>query len=235
MRSALLAGVALATVFAAGSASAADLSVAPYKSMPVAAPSWSWTGCYVGGHAGGVGGVTNFGGQTWGAGGAVGGQVGCNYQIDHFVIGVESEGFWSNVEADNNASAGGFGTTNTTKNPWTFDVAARAGLAYDRFFIYDKTGIAFGRFQYATNTGPGPFATSTTGNVTSTGIIQGLGLEYMITPWLSAKAEFDVMLYSSANVNFTCAPAALCGVVTNSSTQPQLEGIGKIGFNYKFW
>jgi outer membrane immunogenic protein len=234
MRKALLSGLVLATVVAANSVSAADLSVPAYKALPPVVPLANWTGCYVGGQLGGVGGGNNFGGQSFGAGFLGGATLGCNYQIDHFVVGLEGEAFWSNLQIDNSASAGGFGTTNTTKNPWTTDIAVRLGLAYDRFFFYDKTGGTFGRFQFATNTN-GFAPTSTTGSATITGVIQGIGLEYMITPWLSAKAEFDLMLYASQTVNFGCTPAAACGVTTLTSSQPQLEGVGKVGLNYKFW
>jgi outer membrane immunogenic protein len=50
MKRLLLTSAALIACAAAGSAGAADLSVAP----PPAAPGWSWTGCYVGGNVGGT-------------------------------------------------------------------------------------------------------------------------------------------------------------------------------------
>jgi outer membrane immunogenic protein len=163
-----------------------------------------------------------------------GATLGCNYQIDHFVAGIEGDAFWSTLQVASNATGGGFGANSSTKNPWTADVAVRVGLAYDRFFIYDKTGATFGRFDFSTTTLGAP-ATVTSGSATIPGVIQGIGLEYMITPWLSAKAEFDLLVYASQNVNFTCSPAIACGIPTTTSSQPQLEGVGKIGLNYKFW
>ena len=55
MKKILLAGVALSALVA-GPAMAADLPVrAPaYKSPPPVITYYSWTGCYVGGHVGGV-------------------------------------------------------------------------------------------------------------------------------------------------------------------------------------
>src|SRR5262245_52387656 len=35
-------------------AAPADMRVPVYKAPPPAVPVWSWTGCYVGGHAGGI-------------------------------------------------------------------------------------------------------------------------------------------------------------------------------------
>ena len=55
MKKILLAGVALSALIA-GPAMAADLPVrAPaYKAPPPVITYYSWTGCYVGGHVGGV-------------------------------------------------------------------------------------------------------------------------------------------------------------------------------------
>jgi len=235
MRKALLAGLALAAVCVAGSSRAADMRPAPaYQPLPPPAPAANWTGCYVGALAGGVGGVSNYGGQSWGAGVLVGGTLGCNYQIDHLVFGIEGEGYWSNLEVNSNLTGGGFGSTNSTKNPWTANVAVRLGLAYDRFFIYDKTGITFGRFEFATNNFGTP-ATYLSGSETITGVIQGIGLEYMITPQWSAKGEFALLIYSSRDVNVTCTPSVACAPTSTTSSQPQLQGVGKIGLNYKFY
>ena len=80
----------------------ADMRAPLYKAPPAPAPLWSWTGCYIGGHAGGVwatqkdwtvktpGGA--FYGQSLGeheADGSLGGvQAGCDYQFaGGFLIG----------------------------------------------------------------------------------------------------------------------------------------------------
>jgi outer membrane immunogenic protein len=148
------------------------------------------------------------------------------------VFGLEGEGYWSNLEVNSNFTGGGFGTTNQTKNPWTGDIAVRIGLAYDRFFIYDKTGITFGRFEFSSTTLGAP-ATFMSGSDTILGVIQGIGLEYMITPQWSAKGEFALLIYSSKDVTFACTP--VCFPPSTTSSQPQLQGVGKLGLNYKFW
>src|SRR5690348_10714955 len=98
-KSTFLLGVVLAA-FTAGSAAAADLAV---KAGPYVAPApvFSWTGCYIGVHAGaGVlldQGFQDEGGvpaDRHGIGGLAGGQVGCNYQTGMLVLGIEGEGFW---------------------------------------------------------------------------------------------------------------------------------------------
>ena len=53
MKLRVLTAAALVTLAALGSASAADLGVAPvYKAPPPPAPVYNWTGCYVGGGGG---------------------------------------------------------------------------------------------------------------------------------------------------------------------------------------
>src|SRR5262249_21300093 len=65
-----------------------------YKAMP--APTYIWTACYAGLHAGG--GVM-FDDWTFrnGGGGLAGGQLGCNYQAGRIVLGIEGEGWWSGL------------------------------------------------------------------------------------------------------------------------------------------
>src|SRR5664279_5515448 len=97
-------------------ASAADLAVkAPYSAP---APAFTWTGCYVGGHAGaGVihdqGFFPSHGPQVFadkhGIGGLAGGQIGCNYQTGMLVLGIEGEGAWSGMEIKSDQF--GFGNT----------------------------------------------------------------------------------------------------------------------------
>ena len=84
--------VALGALLTLSSAAiAADQSIPVYKAAPVIvqAPAFSWTGCYIGGHAGGGWYKSSFiessndnGGIGW-VGGA---QAGCNYQVRQFVF-----------------------------------------------------------------------------------------------------------------------------------------------------
>ncbi len=97
-------------VLGAASAMAADM---PMKAAPYYAPApvFSWTGCYIGVHAGagvmhdnGTSPTTfledNFSGGNGerGTGGLAGGQLGCNYQDGNWVIGIEGEGYWSGMQ-----------------------------------------------------------------------------------------------------------------------------------------
>jgi outer membrane immunogenic protein len=168
----MLGSAALISLAAIGSAGAADL---PVKAPPmVAAPVFSWTGCYIGVHAGGGWGKNrnDFGtaiasGPTENegfpaefgpfdhntSGGVVGGQVGCNYQTaPNWVIGIEGEAWWSGMRGsftapEDGADPGTFSRFES-RNRWDGDVALRLGYAWGRALLYGKAGVAVGSFQY---------------------------------------------------------------------------------------
>jgi outer membrane immunogenic protein len=136
MKKTLLASVALLSLSAA--ASAADLPSRRAPAPVVAAlPVFTWTGLYVGANAGygwSVDDTATINGATVDLGEANGfvggGQVGFNYQIGAFVVGVEGDLQWANFGDD--TSDGWFGTAR-----------ARAGVAFDRALVYATGGFAF--------------------------------------------------------------------------------------------
>src|SRR5580692_6354906 len=90
--------------FAACPVLAADISPMPYTKAPAVTPLYSWTGCYVGGHVGGVfsedkttGVLGNSVGFT-STGFVGGGQIGCDYQFaPGWVAGVEGRAAWTSL------------------------------------------------------------------------------------------------------------------------------------------
>lgn len=120
MRSRLLVANILAAVLTAGAAQAADIAAPVVTKAPVVAPAFSWTGFYVGAHAGYGWGRTEFSNSYdiefpdsydyLGLGSAdarydadgwlAGGQIGFNYQIDQLVIGVEADASWANIKGN---------------------------------------------------------------------------------------------------------------------------------------
>jgi len=218
MKRLMLTSVAFATVLAAGAAMAADISV-PFKAAPMAvAPVYNWTGCYIGIHGGGAAFRDNQT-STWSDGGLVGGQLGCNYQIDHLVIGIEGEGAWSGVSSSQNIN--GINPATTFKNGWDADIAMRFGLAYDRFFVYEKIGASWSDHQF--NLG------GTTGRVTVPGLLWGVGLEYGLTAQWTAKIETDFIFNAATDVTMTPVVGA---AFTNSANSFGL--LAKVGLNYRF-
>ena len=86
---------AAAPLLMGASAHAADLTPRAVKAA-APPPVFSWTGCYLGLHAGAGRQSSDFvSGAPYGGVGALGGaQAGCNLQLRQFVIGVEGE-YWA--------------------------------------------------------------------------------------------------------------------------------------------
>lgn len=178
MKKFLLASAGLA-VLGIGSASAADLPRA--RAMPEKAPvyvssMYNWSGAYVGLN----------GGYGWNSsssnGGLVGGTLGYNYQTGPWVLGLEGDLDWSNI---NGSSACG-ATTCGTKNHWLSTVRGRLGYAMGAtgsVLPYITGGAAFGDVENSV-------AGLGTVSNTKSGWTLGGGVEAQIAgPW-TAKVEY---------------------------------------------
>ena len=175
MKKILLASVALFGF--AGASSAADLPMrsAPPAPIVAAAPIFTWTGFYVGVNAGY--GWSNDDFDAFDAadvdddGGFVGGaQVGYNYQIGSFVVGLEGDIQYADFGAEGAFDFDGDGDDDTFESSdWFGTVRARAGVAFGQALIYATGGFAFAD--------------------DATGWTVGGGLEYAFTNNLSAKIE----------------------------------------------
>ena len=158
MRKFLLGTAALIAL--ASPAIAADMRPPVYKAPP-ALPVWSWTGCYVGGHAGGLRTHQEWINQTPGGdffGQSLGGhdvnhwlggvQAGCDYQFaGSFVIGIQGDYAWTDAEGSHD-SAREFGVAYHSKAKSLASVTGRVGYAWDRFLGYVRGGGAWQRNDY---------------------------------------------------------------------------------------
>jgi outer membrane immunogenic protein len=237
----LSAALAVSAILGVGTASAADLAV---KAAPIVAPApvFSWTGCYIGVHAGaGVlldQGFQDGGGapaDRHGIGGLAGGQVGCNYQTGMLVLGIEGEGFWSGMKVtrDNFDGTDLFNTT-SIKNKWDYDVAARIGVAFDRALVYGKAGWVAGGFDWnSQNVNFCGVCAVTTGSATLNGLLIGVGLEYAFTNNWTAKFEYDYLGFGARNVNFVTVIPNIT-TFTNTQNVSADKHIFKVGVNYLF-
>jgi outer membrane immunogenic protein len=201
---------------AGGQALAADLPPpmappprAPATYVPAPVPIFSWTGLYIGingGYAFGTGTntvFTNISPKGFLAGGTLGG----NYQFGNFVVGLEGDGDWSNLDGNN---AGG-----EVKSTWLATVRGRAGYAWDRVLFYGTAGGAFGNVQV----GPtgGPFTSATQAGWTA-----GAGVEAAFAPNWTAKVEYLYVDFAGLN-----EPAF-------GNTMTLTENLVRAGVNYKF-
>lgn len=184
MKKYLLASVAALGLVAAGAASAADL---PSRKGPIAAPAYlppafTWTGFYVGANAGyGWGNVNANGFANIGDldGFVGGGQVGYNYQMGQFVVGLEAD-----LQAADLSSGNNLGLINV-KTDYFGTVRARVGVAFDRFMPYITGGWAYGNVKTSL---PGIGFSSDRSH--TGGYAVGAGLEYAVTNNIIAGVEY---------------------------------------------
>jgi outer membrane immunogenic protein len=238
----ILSAAVLSAMFGIGAACAADL---PMKALPYTPPPppFSWTGFYIGGHAGaGVmldQGFTanNFLDDKHGIGALAGGQIGYNWQMGMFVLGIEGEGFWSGMKVTQDqfdgVNPGILGSTATVKNKWDYDIAGRFGIAIDHALIYGKAGWVAGNFAWnlTDTTSPG---FNVNGSATLNGLLIGLGLEYAFTNNWTVKFEYDYLGFGAKDVVFITVPCSNCTPLTTTQNVSADKHIFKVGFNYLF-
>lgn len=217
-----------------GSANAADM---PTKApmAPIAVP-YNWTGLYIGvqgGYAWGNSIQTFIAGTTdrykingWEGGGT----LGYNWQIQQWVLGLETDFSGSHISGSTISSATYgcsvvVGIAGCTTNVNAFGtLRARLGMAFNNVLIYGTGGLAYGSIQSGLNGGS---ATNW-----RTGWTGGAGVEYGITRNWSAKLEWIYVNFSSfqwtnaTNANFACTGF-------NCSTDARFSVL-RGGVNYRF-
>ena len=219
--------VTASLVALAAPAAAADMRARPYKAPPPPAPVaaiYNWTGFYIGGHVGGAWAGDNslLPSDARFLGGV---QVGADYQINQFVLGVEGQYSWlANNSGGVTFPVGGFASQETRG---LGSATARAGWTWGPGLLYVKGGYAYADKSLGVNIAgvPQPFAT--TGN-SKNGYTVGAGLEYMFAPNWSAKAEYQY--YNFGNTTFAAgSPPGLAGASFRDD-----EHTVKVGINYRF-
>ena len=231
----LLASIGLASAALCGAANAADLGRPVYKAPPagVLPATYDWTGFYIGGHVG-YGWATKDWRDSFGLfdvstnlnGFLGGGQVGFNYQVQQFVFGVEGDFSWTGIKGgstQNAVIAAPVGSTFNTDVNWTSTLTGRLGLAFDRWLVYGKGGVAWARDRFSTTAYTFPASVDVTD--TRLGWTAGAGVEYAFLPNWSAKLEYNFMDFGNKAVSF--APGR------STDVDQQIHAV-KFGINYKF-
>jgi outer membrane immunogenic protein len=212
MKKFLLSSVAV--VGLASGAFAADLPSRVAAPAPVFAPVpiFTWTGFYAGVNAGYgwqdnednsffvpagtfvtaplASGTVSFGDE--GGDGFVGGaQIGYNYQMGTFVIGVEADLQWADLGGSDGVAfvPAGFPATFVPAGAaggvdWFGTVRARLGFAFDRALVYATGGFAYGGADSDDD-----FGIIGDGDDTRTGWALGGGVEYAFTNNLTLGLE----------------------------------------------
>jgi outer membrane immunogenic protein len=201
---------------------AADLPVQAYKSAPVVAQVYNWTGLYVGVN----------GGYGWGSqdpltlvsnrfdrtsfnisGGMLGGTVGAQIQQGYVVLGLEGDLDWANIKGNGISSPAiaGIGqgiTLDIASNISAIGTArVRGGVAMNNWLFYVTGGAAFVKSS-ANGTSIAGVPCGTLGVLPNCaasawhpGIVAGLGVEYGFTPNWSLKGEYLYTQMIGAGVN----------------------------------
>lgn len=168
-----------AALLQAGAARAADVPVVE-PMEPVAVPSFSWSGGYVGVQ----GGYDWFDASNRGRvpdrkpdGFTIGGFAGFNHQFDNspVVIGAEADINYSDAKSGGGRFRSSIG--------WTGAVRGRVGYAFDRFLIYGAAGVAVADHDLRGRPGGSD-------DTTAVGWTIGGGVEAAITDNVTARVEY---------------------------------------------
>jgi outer membrane immunogenic protein len=215
-----VAGVLALSMSAAGAADLGPRMVT--KAPPMATAIYNWTGCYIGGHAGGAwsnssmtfnngaGLVEDFGFNPSSFFG--GGQVGCQYQFaPNWVVG--AEGTWSGTSlSQTDLSVLAPTRSRTFKLDQIATATAKLGYTWGPWMLYAKGGFADARIDtFAINN-----ATGVVGDVRQwqTGWTVGGGLDYMVMPNFIVGAEFNYYRFGFDR-NIPASDGTI-GIVSNS-------------------
>jgi outer membrane immunogenic protein len=238
-------------IAAARGAYAADMAV-KYAPPPPVAPSYNWTGFYIGGHAGygwGEAGATPTGivgllvdpFTTDNDGWLAGVTFGYNYQFGRIVLGYEGEWSWSDINGSANPNflfglVPGATVTGTYQNNWIFTSATRLGVAYDTLLIYGKAGVAWANNDYSVSASVPAlgFNYGSTISETEIGWLVGGGVEWAFAGNWTMKIEGAYMNFGQKNRSFAGIPVA--GLVTlpvNADIESHISTV-KFGVNYRF-
>jgi outer membrane immunogenic protein len=247
MKKLLLGGFVLALT--AGSAMAADMRV---KAPPLAAPAFSWNGCYVGVEGGyawgrsrhvsvgapGFGGLGDFTPSFNVTGGLAGGEVGCNAMLTgtSWVFGVESDFSWTNKKGSAfETGPAGFATftfQDTTRERWISTSRMRIGPSWGALWIYATGGFASARVeaQVAVPFGTfGPLAATTFyDNNYLYGWTAGAGFESALWNTWSWKVEYLYVRLENQTFRFLGQPVAPRGALNLD------DHIVRVGLNWRF-
>lgn len=199
-------------------AMAADMRARPapaptIEQSPAVAYAFNWTGAYVGANAGYrwmnadvTGGAD--GNRSLKDSSVFGGvQVGYNWQAGSFVYGLESDiGFGK--ASDNYTGVDSYSARIQTEGT----TRARAGVAFDRFFLYGTAGLAYADVKSTHN--------GSSKDDWRFGWTAGGGLEYAVTNNISLKGEYLYADYGNEKVGGT--------------KQDISSNLVRVGVNYKF-
>jgi outer membrane immunogenic protein len=272
----LFPAIAALVALTGGSASAADLAPAApapmYKAPAYVQPVYSWTGFYIGINGGGTWvddhltsspadpGTTAFWAPCFAAGACprdygsasgssaeFGGQAGYNWQINNFLVGVETDVQWTNASANAAVSLPNTGTgfvpfngQASSKLDWFGTTRARLGfLPTPSMLLYGTGGVAYGSIARSWTANFPVTAQLVSGSDTqgAVGWAAGAGAEWMFSQHWIVGVEYLYMQFESHTFFATGNGSAGC-LATNCNFNVSSGGlsanVGRVKLDYKF-
>jgi outer membrane immunogenic protein len=257
----------------ASSVSALAFGLAVSAHAQTQSDQFNWTGFYAGVNLGGAwntncssflatsptGTVTYSGSHCPGASFIGGGQLGYNYQIGSWVLGLEGDVSGATSKSDNFARTVGAGAA-VPAGTYSFSgnhtpsaigtIRARIGYSFggNRWLVYGTGGGIFAgssanvAIGYVSTDGTQAANFSRSSSTTRTGWTLGGGIEYKLSERWSLKAEDLYANTGNLSVPNNCvdtANGAVCSnfshVVFSSANAAGNVNIFRVGVNYKFF
>lgn len=204
-----------------GSAVLALLAATTAQAADIGAPTYNWTGAYIGVQAGGrwaeehlfghaANGETDFYNKP--SGGLVGGYIGYNHQFENVMLGIEAGAALNSVTDIWTIQHYDYKTTAEQ----LFNINARLGYVLDKSLIYGTAGYAHTKYklEYIDFEYPSETTSRSGWNI-------GVGAEYAVTDNIIARAEYRY--YDFGKINYVGA---------GRSTYKQQTAV--LGLAYKF-
>ncbi|MHC1551814.1 outer membrane protein [Phyllobacterium sp. K27] len=233
MRKSNVIGLFLSALVVSGGAHAADAVIEAAPEAVMADPGFVWTGFYAGVNAGyGFGGDDRVGVHAGGvylgnigkieqSGFIGGGQIGYNYQMNNFVLGIEADFQGAGLDDSTSGDIEGFDVHAKSSIDWYGTLRPRLGYAWDRTMVYGTGGLAYGRVNYKMSVDGEQFMNE---DKTRAGWVAGAGIEHAFTNHVTAKLEYQYINFGDYTVESE-------GISTRAS--PDFHSI-RVGLNYKF-
>lgn len=250
MKKILIAGAALVALIGTPALAAKKHAT---QDPPPPVPVWNWTGFYIGPNVGfgwsslAFTGFNTFGGiplptfasTTPGSGFFAGGQAGFNYEFwSNWVVGIEADGEWSNINGTSTLTAGAISSTNTSKLADFGTVRGRLGYAFNNVLLYGTGGWAWGNGT-TTSTITSPFSVTASSSAFLSGWAAGGGIEWGFLPNWTVKLEYLYLQFGGipgtfnfGNVN-VCDTPCVQPLVGHATASLSLNTV-RIGVNYLF-
>ncbi len=199
----------------------------------------NWTGCYIGGNVGYGRARNEYGIDPAGPALAIpdqtlngivgGGQIGCDYQFDPFVVGIQGTFDWTSMDGTGDPFLFSKSNPGTVKAqvPWIATLTGRVGYAFQpSLLVYVKGGAAWARTELNMFTNSGLFANA---DVTRTGWTVGGGLEWMFAPNWSVFVEYNHLDFDNRSLTFTSVGGATFPIKFGQNID-----LVQLGVNYRF-